>query len=51
VAIVFLVGAALFWFIGAKAPPTFLEHFTVFVLACFVAYGDLERDAGAATRR
>ena len=38
VAIVFLVGAALFWFIGAKAPPTFLEHFTVFVLACFVGY-------------
>jgi NAD(P) transhydrogenase subunit alpha len=38
VAIVFLVAAALFAFIGAKAPPTFLEHFTVFVLACFVGY-------------
>jgi NAD(P) transhydrogenase subunit alpha len=28
----------LFWFIGAYAPATFLEHFTVFVLACFVGY-------------
>jgi proton-translocating NAD(P)+ transhydrogenase subunit alpha len=37
-AIVFLVAAALFWFIGAYAPPTFLAHFTVFVLACFVGY-------------
>jgi NAD(P) transhydrogenase subunit alpha len=37
-AIVFLVAAALFWFIGAKAPAAFLEHFTVFVLACFVGY-------------
>jgi H+-translocating NAD(P) transhydrogenase subunit alpha len=37
-AIVFLVAAALFWFIGAYAPPAFLGHFTVFVLACFVGY-------------
>jgi NAD(P) transhydrogenase subunit alpha len=37
-AIVFLVGAALFWFIGAFAPAAFLAHFTVFVLACFVGY-------------
>ena len=37
-AIVFLVAAALFWFIGANAPPAFLAHFTVFVLACFVGY-------------
>src|SRR2546421_2905540 len=37
-AIVFLVAAVLFWFIGAYAPATFLEHFTVFVLACFVGY-------------
>jgi NAD(P) transhydrogenase subunit alpha len=37
-AIVFLVAAALFWFIGANAPPAFLTHFTVFVLACFVGY-------------
>jgi NAD(P) transhydrogenase subunit alpha len=37
-AIVFLVAAALFWFIGAYAPAAFLGHFTVFVLACFVGY-------------
>src|SRR5688572_30058985 len=37
-AIMFLVAAALFWFIGAYAPPAFLGHFTVFVLACFVGY-------------
>jgi proton-translocating NAD(P)+ transhydrogenase subunit alpha len=37
-AIVFLVGAILFWFIGANAPAAFLGHFTVFVLACFVGY-------------
>jgi NAD(P) transhydrogenase subunit alpha len=30
--------AGLFWFIGANAPPAFLPHFTVFVLACFVGY-------------
>jgi NAD(P) transhydrogenase subunit alpha len=37
-AIFFLVAAAAFWFIGAYAPPAFLGHFTVFVLACFVGY-------------
>jgi NAD(P) transhydrogenase subunit alpha len=37
-AIVFLVAAALFSFIGAYAPASFLSHFTVFVLACFVGY-------------
>jgi NAD(P) transhydrogenase subunit alpha len=37
-AIVFLVAAVLFWFIGANAPAAFLAHFTVFVLACFVGY-------------
>ncbi len=37
-AIVFLVGAILFGFIGAYAPPAFIGHFTVFVLACFVGY-------------
>jgi H+-translocating NAD(P) transhydrogenase subunit alpha len=36
--IVFAVGALLFWFIGAYAPASFLQHFTVFVLACFVGY-------------
>jgi NAD(P) transhydrogenase subunit alpha len=37
-AIVLLAGAVLFAFIGAYAPPAFLAHFTVFVLACFVGY-------------
>ena len=37
-AIVFAVGAVLFWFVGAYAPASFLSHFTVFVLACFVGY-------------
>ena len=37
-AIMFGVAAALFWLIGASAPPAFLGHFTVFVLACFVGY-------------
>jgi NAD(P) transhydrogenase subunit alpha len=37
-AIVFGVGALLFWLVGAYAPPAFLGHFTVFVLACFVGY-------------
>jgi NAD(P) transhydrogenase subunit alpha len=37
-AIMFGVGALLFWFIGAYAPAAFLGHFTVFVLACFVGY-------------
>jgi len=37
-AIVFLVAAAFFWFIGAYAPAAFIGHFTVFVLACFVGY-------------
>ena len=35
---VFAVGAALFWLIGAYAPASFLGHFTVFVLACFIGY-------------
>ena len=37
-AVTFLLGAILFWFIGANAPAAFLGHFTVFVLACFVGY-------------
>jgi NAD(P) transhydrogenase subunit alpha len=37
-AIMFGVAAAVFWFIGAFAPPAFLGHFTVFVLGCFVGY-------------
>jgi len=37
-AIIFLVGAIVFWFIGAHAPAAFIGHFTVFVLACFIGY-------------
>ncbi len=37
-AIIFGVGAALFWFIGANAPVAFVGHLTVFVLACFIGY-------------
>jgi H+-translocating NAD(P) transhydrogenase subunit alpha len=37
-AIMFGVGALLFWLVGAYAPASFLAHFTVFVLACFVGY-------------
>lgn len=37
-AIIFGIGAALFWLIGAYAPAAFIGHFTVFVLACFVGY-------------
>ncbi len=37
-AVIFAVGAALFWLVGAYAPATFLSHFTVFVLACFIGY-------------
>jgi H+-translocating NAD(P) transhydrogenase subunit alpha len=37
-AVVSIVGALLFMFIGNNAPPAFLGHFTVFVLACFVGY-------------
>ena len=35
---VFLIGAVLFYLVGAFAPAAFLGHFTVFVLACFVGY-------------
>ena len=37
-AILFAAAAVLFLLIGAYAPPAFLGHFTVFVLACFVGY-------------
>ena len=36
--ITFGVGALAFLFVGAYAPPAFLSHFTVFVLAIFVGY-------------
>ena len=37
-AIVFGVGALLFLLVGSYAPVSFLSHFTVFVLACFIGY-------------
>ncbi|MBI3150036.1 MAG: Re/Si-specific NAD(P)(+) transhydrogenase subunit alpha [Betaproteobacteria bacterium] len=37
-AIVFGVAAVLFALVGAYAPASFLGHFTVFVLACFIGY-------------
>ena len=37
-AVVFGVGALLFLLVGRFAPPSFLGHFTVFILACFVGY-------------
>ena len=37
-AMLFGGGALLFLLIGRYAPPSFLGHFTVFVLACFVGY-------------
>ncbi|EXI82920.1 MAG: NAD(P) transhydrogenase subunit alpha [Candidatus Accumulibacter appositus] len=37
-AVMFGVAALFFLLIGAGAPPAFLSHFTVFVLACFVGY-------------
>jgi NAD(P) transhydrogenase subunit alpha len=37
-AIVSTLVALVFLFIGNNAPPAFLQHFTVFVLACFVGY-------------
>lgn len=37
-ALTVLVGGLLFYGIGISAPPSFMQHFTVFVLACFVGY-------------
>ena len=36
--LLFAVAAALFGLVGAFAPSSFLNHFTVFVLACFIGY-------------
>jgi NAD(P) transhydrogenase subunit alpha len=36
--VLFGVGAVLFLLMGRFAPTSFLGHFTVFVLACFVGY-------------
>jgi len=35
---IMIVGACLFGWLANVAPPEFLSHFTVFVLACFVGY-------------
>ena len=32
------IGILLLLAVGSVAPPTFIAHFTVFVLACFVGY-------------
>ena len=37
-ATVFGIGALAFLLVGLYAPATFLAHFTVFVLACFIGY-------------
>ncbi|WP_028208959.1 Re/Si-specific NAD(P)(+) transhydrogenase subunit alpha [Paraburkholderia nodosa] len=37
-AIVFGIGALAFLMVGLYAPATFLSHFTVFALACFIGY-------------
>ncbi|MCC6195404.1 MAG: Re/Si-specific NAD(P)(+) transhydrogenase subunit alpha [Burkholderiales bacterium] len=37
-AILFGAGALVFLLIGRYAPPSFLGHFTVFVLGCFIGY-------------
>jgi len=37
-ALVFGIGVLLFALVGLYAPASFLSHFTVFVLACFVGY-------------
>ncbi len=37
-AVTFGVGALALLSLGAVAPPSFMAHFTVFVLACFVGY-------------
>ena len=38
IAVVFGLGALAFAAVGLYAPATFLAHFTVFVLACFIGY-------------
>lgn len=34
----FIVGALALWGLGSVAPASFMNHFTVFVLSCFVGY-------------
>ena len=37
-ALLLVLGAIALWGLGRVAPPEFMSHFTVFVLACFVGY-------------
>jgi H+-translocating NAD(P) transhydrogenase subunit alpha len=37
-ALTILIGGLCFYGIGVSAPASFMQHFTVFVLACFVGY-------------
>ena len=37
-AMMVLIGGLCFYGIGISAPPSFMPHFTVFVLACFIGY-------------
>ncbi len=37
-ALTVLIGGVVFYGIGISAPPSFMQQFTVFVLACFVGY-------------
>ena len=37
-AVMLAVGGLCLWALGTVAPPEFMSHFTVFVLACFVGY-------------
>ena len=37
-AITLVVAALLLWWIGRSAPAEFMQHFTVFVLSCFIGY-------------
>ncbi len=34
----FIIGGAALFGLGLSAPPAFMQHFTVFVLACFIGY-------------
>jgi len=36
--VLFILGGLALYGLGLSAPPAFMEHFTVFVLACFVGY-------------
>lgn len=37
-AMTFFIGGLALFGLGLVAPPTFMQHFTVFVLACFIGY-------------